>query len=300
MKTIRNFLVTGLVVVAAAIGVGVWKGLIPPKSGTEGAIGAAKRYTSQQISDTDVQLSDPAIQAFLQSDLFHAIATNPDFRNVVTKDAFKKTVQIEGMLDLAAQDFGHGGSKDFSKAVSSEALKSVTASKDFQKAIKDSKLQNLLANSDFRNIVAHPDFKKAVERLKGAGKDAKASLKDELITKTKEWKALESNADFNEVLANQDFLAAAANTDMAKVIKENSKLFDSVDFNKMLGNKDFQNLVASEDFEKMAKTPEFQNLWASEDFRKAAGKPEFKQLVHADLAAAVAASEDMSKAKPNN
>ena len=68
MKNARNILVTGLAIIAAVVVWGVWKGYIPPKAGTEGAIGAAQRYTSPQITDSDVQLGDASIQAFLQSD----------------------------------------------------------------------------------------------------------------------------------------------------------------------------------------------------------------------------------------
>jgi hypothetical protein len=74
MKNARSVFVTALVLIGVVIGVGVWKGAIPPKFGTEGAIGAAKRYSSQQITDSDVRLGDGSIQSFIQSDLFHAIA----------------------------------------------------------------------------------------------------------------------------------------------------------------------------------------------------------------------------------
>ena len=46
MKNARNVVVTAFVVIAAVIAVGVWKGAIPLKFGTEGAIGAAQRYYS--------------------------------------------------------------------------------------------------------------------------------------------------------------------------------------------------------------------------------------------------------------
>jgi len=55
-------------------------GIFPPKSGLEGTIGAAKRYASRQISDRDVKLTDQQLQAFVQSDLFHKLATNAEFK----------------------------------------------------------------------------------------------------------------------------------------------------------------------------------------------------------------------------
>ena len=76
MKGNRIALIAGVVVIAAVVGFLAMRNHWPPKSGTEGAIGAANRYTAQQISDQDVMLKDAKVQAFLQSDTFHQLATN--------------------------------------------------------------------------------------------------------------------------------------------------------------------------------------------------------------------------------
>ncbi len=302
MKNARNVVVTALVVIAAVLGFGVWKGLIPPKAGTEGAIGAAQRYTSPQISDADVQLSDPAIQSFLQSDVFHAIATNPDFQKLVANDAFKKTVQVEGMLGLVSQDFGHGGSQDFNKLVTSDALKNLTAAADFQKVIKDEKAQHWLVNSDFQKLITSPEYQKyAADQLKDAksttaSKDAMKSL-DELKNKP-EWKALTTHEDFKSVVTNHDLLAAVANTDLAKIVRDNTKLFASPDFNKVLASENFQKLVTTPEFQKLVTSPEFQNMTTSVEFKQVAANHDFERIVRGgDLSAALAASEDMNKNK---
>ena len=303
MKNARSFLLTGLAVIAAVVVLGVWKGYIPPKAGTEGAIGAAQRYSSTQITDADVQLSDPSVQAFLQSDVFHAIATNPDFRKVVTKDAFKKAAQVEGMLDVVALDLGHGGKdygksvgKDFNQLVASEDFQNLAASEDFNKAIKDSKVQALLASEDFQAIVASEDFGKYIEQLRNKpGKDAAKSIKDANKSKSTEWKNLTSNADLNAALENADFLAAAENTDMAKILKENGRWFANQAFQSLLANEDFGKLVASEDYRNLVASPEYKNLTASADFRQIAANEDFQKIAKQDLAAAIAASEDMGK-----
>src|SRR2546425_5379571 len=52
----KTWIITGAVVVAAVIGYVALRGPQVPRKGTEGAIGAAKRYQSQQISNQDVTL----------------------------------------------------------------------------------------------------------------------------------------------------------------------------------------------------------------------------------------------------
>lgn len=47
------------------------------------AIAGAKRYNVEQISDKDVNLSDRAVQGFIQSDLFHKMSTDRNFAKTV-------------------------------------------------------------------------------------------------------------------------------------------------------------------------------------------------------------------------
>ena len=54
---------------AVVIGVFVTTGWPPDFSGTEGAIGAAKRHQAQQMTPEDVKLGDTKTQEFLQSDV---------------------------------------------------------------------------------------------------------------------------------------------------------------------------------------------------------------------------------------
>ena len=112
MKSNRIALIAGVVVVAAVIGFLAMHNYWPPKAGTEGAIGTANRYTAQQISAQDVVLKDPKVQAFLQSDTFHQLATNADFRRAVTENkSFVDAARSPQALDLLAQamDAGKGG-----------------------------------------------------------------------------------------------------------------------------------------------------------------------------------------------
>ena len=61
----KKSLVVIVAVLAGGLAFAAWKGLIPPKrgNGTEATIGGAHRYEASQISDKDVTLQDPAVQA---------------------------------------------------------------------------------------------------------------------------------------------------------------------------------------------------------------------------------------------
>ncbi len=104
MKNNRIMIIVAIVAIGGAVAYFGLKGKFPPASGTEGAIGAANRYTAQQIADQDVALKNPDVQAFLQSDTFHQLATNADFRTMVKDGAFNRVAEymaskeVEGFI----------------------------------------------------------------------------------------------------------------------------------------------------------------------------------------------------------
>ena len=71
-----------------------------PPGGAQGSIGAAQRYDAQQLGSGDVKLTDAEIQAFLQSDTFHKIATDPTFRAAVKSGDIAKLASSDAFRDL--------------------------------------------------------------------------------------------------------------------------------------------------------------------------------------------------------
>jgi len=79
---------------AAAVALVIMKfsGYPPVESGTEATIGAAQRYQSQQISTADVKTDDAQLQAFMQSDLFHKLATDKAAREAIQNKDFQRAM----------------------------------------------------------------------------------------------------------------------------------------------------------------------------------------------------------------
>jgi len=99
-------IVVGLgVVLALALGVAFYRGALPPKHGLEGTIGAAKRYQTEQMNAGDVSLSDPDVQDLLQSDLFHQLATDANFRDTFRNqsEALRAVVMSKEYRDVAGR-----------------------------------------------------------------------------------------------------------------------------------------------------------------------------------------------------
>ena len=113
----------GLAAVATiTLGVFLLKGFPPVGGGTEGTIGAAKKYQAQQLADKDVVLGDAAVQEFLQSDTFDRLIKDPNARNLIA----------DARMHAELQDSG------------------------FRSAIANAEIRTALANADFRNALAAP------------------------------------------------------------------------------------------------------------------------------------------------
>ncbi|HEX3112019.1 MAG TPA: hypothetical protein VHU20_02015, partial [Candidatus Eisenbacteria bacterium] len=112
-------IVIGLgVVIAIALGIASFTGVIPPKNGVMGTIGAAKRYQTTQISAGDVTLTDAEMQDLLQSDVFHQLVTDANFREVMrTQSESFRTV----LLDKQFRDLL--GKQGFAEVMRSDVFK---------------------------------------------------------------------------------------------------------------------------------------------------------------------------------
>jgi len=183
-------IVAGILVLAAGIGFVATRPSHGPLQNTSGAIGVAQRYHSDQISDKDVQLTDAQVQAFLQSDTFHKIATNPEFRKAVTSGelsralnvdgaglmfqdpavlqlvrtgAFQKFESDAGLSQLAASDAfatfaadaqGHAGLVD--------AMKAIVADDHARAIVGDTQLATVLSDANVRSTLQSDAFSKVV------------------------------------------------------------------------------------------------------------------------------------------
>ena len=131
--------------VAAALGIYVAAGGSIPPRGAEGTIGAAKRYQGQQISASDVQLGDQALQTFLQSATFDKLRRDPALRKsfvkVVSSPAFAKVANDANFARLASSDA-------FLALATDADLKQLAVDADLKQLATDASLKQLATDAE--------------------------------------------------------------------------------------------------------------------------------------------------------
>ena len=275
MKSNRIALIAGVVVVAAIVGFLAVRNYWPPKDGTEGAIGAANRYTAQQMSDQDVTLKDVKVQAFLQSDTFHQISTNPEFRAFVEEMVARGSAARAGLGDRMSQ--------------TADAMQGLKLSDNAIAALKDDYFSSLpaaqvealmskgglalLGDAGFAQVVDNkkiqvtaakglPEF---LEAARARGGDKLASGIEALLTRQPDLLAVIADARFGQwvksdnskalvealkmpALQSDALAAALGNVDTRRIIIIDGafqKLGDSKSFVSALKDEGFQKIMAS-------------------------------------------------------
>ncbi len=147
--------------VAAALGIYVAMGGSVPPQGTEGTIGAAKRYQGQQLTSDDVQLGDQSTQDFLQSATFDALRRDPELRksfvSVVSNPGFAKLATDAELVRRLTTD------AEIVRRLSTDAelFRKLTTDADFIRRLStDAELvRKLSTDADFvRRLTTDADF----------------------------------------------------------------------------------------------------------------------------------------------
>ncbi len=193
----KTWIITGAVVVAAAIGYVALRGPQVPRKGTEGAIGAAKRYESQQISNQDVTLDSPQVASFIQSDAFRKLATDKSFREAAKH-------------------------QELASFITSNDLRAASAKIDAGKVLESAAVQELLRSEAFRTSVESGMLTEALRKAPELFASTEAARFEALLS-TPRLDALVRKTEFQRLAQEYVRRTEAAKTDAAKTAEQLQK-----------------------------------------------------------------------------
>ncbi len=297
MKGNRIAVILGVVVVAVLVGF-LARNYWPPKSGTEGAIGAANRYTAEQISDQDVTLKDPQVQAFLQSDTFHQLATNPEFRQCAADASFKGALENKSFAEmLKTGDLG---------VLKAEALK--TAIQEGLFAGKTPDQLQVLFGADLIRLMSNKSFVEALrtDALKTEALKTEALKTEALKTEAMKTEAMKTEAMRSQLegLRNHAEFASFVKTDAWRALEANKLFADMLKTGDLKRIADSQKLVDLMRTEQFVKTADLANILgdqavlsvlANDSFVKLADNKIFTEAMKVEAFNQVVKAGDLSK-----
>ena len=264
MNNKKAVIAVGALAVAVVAGFISLRGTWPPGQGTEGAIGAANRYSSTQITADDVKLQDADIQAFIQSDVFHKIATNPEFRRMINEQSFRDvapSAAYQAIVENKAQAQSLAN-KEFANYLVQPGTVALVTSEAFAKVTKGYNMAEVLQNPKFYELVS--------QTLEGKPTPAEFASNVTALSKS-------LPAGFAEYAAKNAGTVMAAMTpsllegkDLAINLSGAAELLASPNLGQLLDAKakPFTQLVTLEAHEELMKSPEIMSMaFQSEQFR---------------------------------
>ena len=265
MNNKKAVISVGILAVAVVVGFVSLRGTWPPGQGTEGAIGAANRYSSTQITADDVKLQDAEIQAFIQSDVFHKLATNPEFRKMVSEQSFRDVAANKSYQSIVenkdqAQSLAN---KDFASYLVQPATVAMVTNEAFVKVASECNLVEALRSPKFFELVGKTldgkstpiQFSKELERMK---------LSKELSSSFVEYAAKNAPtviaAMTPALLEAKPYVVSLAGA---------AELLAKPQIGQLLGNKPFAELVTLDAHEELMKNPQIMEMaFHSDAFQK--------------------------------
>jgi len=142
---------------AAALALIVMKftGFPPTGDGTEGTVGAAKRYQAPQMTASDVAVAPDEAQAFLQSDTFDRLIKDEDTRQMLANPSFRGA--------LASAEFRSAlASPEMMRALSNPELRQALANPQMRQALANPEMRQALASAELRQALASPEMTQAL------------------------------------------------------------------------------------------------------------------------------------------
>jgi predicted lactoylglutathione lyase len=251
MATKKAMLIGGTAV--AAIGI-VVAGLMgyPPANGVLGTIGGndttniagvqqAGRYRGAKITEKDITLANPEVQAIFQ---------NHDVLNLVKSDAFRAAMKNDAFRSL--QD-----NEAFRSLLADEAFRSLLASDEFRSLLANPAYRSLQADEAFRAAM-NSDAMRAQRAAQKKSVDRAAQNSD--VLKSDAFRALQDNEAFRSLRDNEAFRALLRNDAFrAAMASDNMRA--------AMANDQFRAAMANDEFRSLLAKDAYRSLLSAELFR---------------------------------
>jgi hypothetical protein len=222
----------GLVGIAAVGLLIAYVGGFPPAAGTEGTIGAARRYQAEQIKKSDVKVDNPELAAFIQTDTFDKLVhdklavaalaapevqqllSSPGFQQLLADQNFLQALGTQGIVQaLAAPGVAAAlsapgvaaelGASGLQAALSAPALQGAQAA-ELRAALQSQAFQAALASPGFIELLSAPGFQLFL--ASPAIAQAMAAPAFQAALQSSAFQAALANGQFVQGLAAQGFI----------------------------------------------------------------------------------------------
>src|SRR5690242_10391706 len=186
----RKAVLIGSAVVAIVIVVaGIITGFPPlgRDAGTIGGVEPAARYHGRVMTEADVSLKNPEIQALFQNDQILHLVRSDAFRQVMQNQAFHALMASDAYRQIAT-------SQAYQQLMASQAYQQLMASQAFRDLQANAAYQQLMASQAFRDLQANAAYQQLM-----------ASQAYQQLMASQAFRDLQANAAYQQLMASQAY-----------------------------------------------------------------------------------------------
>ncbi len=244
-------------------------------AGTMGGVQKAEKYRNTQITTSDVALSNPEIQTFLQSDAFARIQRDPELQAALNSAEVKARLERAGARESAALSALYGtGAGALADALGNADLRAMLTDANLLAMLDQAEVRAALESAELRQRLAASDLK---SRLKDAELEALLKSSGSALTvadlrarlESAELRAMLRSAELRSLLAHAEVRARLAQADVRAALRSADirAMLASAELRALLAHADIRALLASADLRAMLFNAELRARLASAEIR---------------------------------
>lgn len=237
----------------------------PVDEEASGAIGAAEKYRTEQITEGDVQLDNAEFQNLLQNDDVLKLLQDEEFRRMVASDDFGRFIQKQDVI----QDFNNMmRSRDYSDFVESDfnlnsSNRQTFFSDDFAMTIKQGNFRGDIIDGDFSLLLRQTVFQKGPFLLDFANVLEVSKVVYNTLMSDEFAKTLSEDATQKAIIANDlNYLKSISVFDRLLEETAFANFLSSPDHREMLTNNILKNALFDINQREYILNPSFHRLMA--------------------------------------
>jgi hypothetical protein len=240
-----------------------------------GTIGAAERYTSSQMKTEDVAVNESEVQALMQTDVFHKMITNEDFRKAVLAEQWKSVASDPATLGLLATPEAQAFFADETnrQLIEQGGLARADIEAGARALIENANYRSLIFDENARAVMQSESFKTFVAEAQKAGWTPEEFQK-QLIENAKLSAELNKSVAYKTLIQDAQgkaFAEMALKPEIGKVLADANAMQKLVELGRYNMEQGRQSLIESgrmavvmrNDIYQFGRNPSVQALWRS-------------------------------------
>jgi hypothetical protein len=259
-----------LVVAVVAICYFAFVGSPPSESDMQGAIGAADKYRAEQMSDEDVSLDNPELQALLQDDEVIKLLQDDNFQKMLADDDFCRAIAGDEVALFTSESKFIGDMAVDGGQVSKQYAE-VMANEEMKKFLLKDNIARLISVFDPQNELSYQAAIYAISSEVSRDIISNDKMRRNLAESVETFKSYADSKAYNDLMSVNVMKMALADDNIRRMLVSEPMVAvcKDIEVGKMFQRSPLQQMLLSESMRSFMDSKMMKEYWQSDVLRRA-------------------------------